>query len=70
MSFLADLHIHSRYAYATSKNLNLETLYQWAQIKGISVIGTGDFTHPAWVSELREKLVEDGNGLFRLKNPP
>ncbi|MEM6632359.1 MAG: endonuclease Q family protein [Bacteroidota bacterium] len=70
MSFLADLHIHSRYAYATSKNLNLETLYQWAQIKGISVIGTGDFTHPAWFSELREKLVEDGNGLFRLKNPP
>ena len=70
MPFLADLHVHSRYAYATSKNLNLESLYQWAQIKGIGVIGTGDFTHPAWFEELQEKLVEDGTGLFKLKDPP
>ena len=70
MPFLADLHLHSRYAYATSKNLNLETLYQWAQIKGIEVMGTGDFTHPAWFEEVQEKLVEDGKGLFKLRNPP
>ena len=70
MHFLADLHVHSHYAYATSKHLNLESLYQWAQIKGIDVVGTGDFTHPAWLEELKEKLVPDGTGLFKLKNPP
>lgn len=70
MPYIADLHVHSHYASATSKFLNLETLYQWAQVKGIGVIGTGDFTHPAWFSELREKLVPEGNGLFRLKHPP
>ncbi len=70
MYFTADLHTHSHYAKATSKFLNLETLYQWALIKGVDVIGTGDFTHPAWMNELKEKLVPDGNGLFVLKNPP
>ncbi len=70
MHFLADLHIHSHYAYATSKYLNLESLYQWALIKGIDVVGTGDFTHPAWFAELQEKLIPDGQGLFKLKNPP
>ena len=70
MYFTADLHIHSHYAAATSKFLNLETLYQWALIKGVHVIGTGDFTHPAWFSELKEKLLPDGNGFFILKDPP
>jgi uncharacterized protein (TIGR00375 family) len=70
MFYIADLHIHSHYARATSKNLNLETLYQWARVKGIHVIGTGDCTHPAWLNELKEKLVPDGSGFFRLKNPP
>lgn len=70
MFYIADLHIHSHYAQATSKNLNLETLYQWARVKGIHVIGTGDFTHPAWIQELQEKLLPDGAGFFRLKNPP
>lgn len=70
MHFLSDLHIHSRYSRATSKNLDLESLYQWAQIKGLHVIGTGDFTHPEWIKELQEKLEPDGTGLFRLKNPP
>lgn len=70
MYYVADLHTHSHYAYATSKSLCLETLYQWAQIKGINVIGTGDFTHPAWLKELKEKLIPEGNGLFRLKNIP
>jgi len=70
MYFTADLHIHSHYAAATSKFLNLETLYQWAMIKGVHVIGTGDFTHPAWFGELKEKLLPDGNGFFLLKDPP
>jgi DNA helicase-2/ATP-dependent DNA helicase PcrA len=70
MHFTADLHIHSHYAKATSPYLNLETLYQWAIIKGVDVIGTGDFTHPAWFRELKEKLVPEGNGFFLLKDAP
>ncbi len=70
MLYIADLHVHSHYSRATSKDLNLESLYQWARIKGIHVVGTGDFTHPLWFKELREKLEPEGNGLFRLKNPP
>ena len=65
--FFADLHIHSKYSRATSKNCNLEELAFWAQRKGLSVIGTGDFTHPAWFEEIKEKLVPEGNGAFRLK---
>jgi uncharacterized protein (TIGR00375 family) len=70
VKYIADLHIHSHYSRATSKDLNLESLYQWARIKGIQVVGTGDFTHPGWIKELEEKLEPCGNGLFRLKNPP
>lgn len=70
MFYKADLHIHSHYSRATSKDLNLESLYQWAQVKGINIVGTGDFTHPLWFKELKEKLEPDGNGFFRLKNPP
>lgn len=70
MFYIADLHVHSHYSRATSKDLNLETLYQWARAKGIHVVGTGDFTHPLWFKELQEKLEPDGNGLFRLKHPP
>ncbi|MCG8306546.1 MAG: UvrD-helicase domain-containing protein [Cytophagales bacterium] len=70
MFYIADLHVHSHYSRATSKNLNLESLYQWARVKGIHVIGTGDFTHPQWFKEIGEKLEPEGNGLFRLKDPP
>ncbi len=70
MFYIADLHVHSHYSRATSKNLNLESLYQWARVKGIHIVGTGDFTHPQWFKEIKEKLEPDGNGLFRLKNPP
>lgn len=70
MFYIADLHVHSHYSRATSKDLNLESLYQWACIKGIHIVGTGDFTHPQWFQELKEKLVPDGSGLYRLKNPP
>lgn len=67
MDFIADFHIHSHYSRATSKEMNLVSLYKWGQIKGIQVIGTGDFTHPAWFNEIREKLVEAEPGLFTLK---
>jgi len=70
MFYIADLHVHSHYSRATSKDLNLESLYQWARAKGIHVVGTGDFTHPQWFKELQEKLEPDGSGLFRLKHPP
>jgi uncharacterized protein (TIGR00375 family) len=67
MRFIADLHIHSKYSRATSPEMSPEGIWKWAQIKGISVIGTGDFTHPGWIEEIREKLEPAGNGLFRLK---
>jgi DNA helicase-2/ATP-dependent DNA helicase PcrA len=66
MAFYADLHIHSKYSRATSKNCDLEHLAMWAQKKGISVVGTGDFTHPAWLAELKDKLTPAEPGLFRL----
>ncbi|MBN1847468.1 MAG: UvrD-helicase domain-containing protein [Deltaproteobacteria bacterium] len=66
MTFIADLHIHSRFSRATSRDLNPENLSFWAQKKGIKVIGTGDFTHPEWIAELREKLVEEESGLYGL----
>lgn len=65
--FYADLHIHSKFSRATSKDMNLETIEQWAQLKGIKLIGTGDFTHPEWLKEIQNKLTEEGNGLFTLK---
>ncbi len=68
MEFIADLHIHSSYSRATSKHMNLENLYVWAQLKGIAVISTGDFTHPHWYAELQEKLEPAEPGLYRLKD--
>ena len=65
--FYADLHIHSKYSSATSKDCDLEHLALWAQKKGLSVISTGDFTHPAWFKEINEKLIPDGCGAYRLK---
>ena len=67
MKFIADLHIHSRFSRATAKNLDFERLYIAARNKGISVVGTGDFTHPGWLSEIKEKLVEAECGLYKLK---
>ena len=69
MQFTTDLHVHSRYARATSPDLNPENLHKWAALKGITVVGTGDFTHPAWFAELQEKLEPAEEGLYRLKNP-
>jgi uncharacterized protein (TIGR00375 family) len=67
MKFIADLHIHSKYSRATSKAMSPESIWKWTQLKGISVIGTGDFSHPGWIKELKEKLEPAGTGLFRLK---
>ena len=67
MLFYADLHIHSKYSRATSKSCNLEEMVLWAEKKGLGLISTGDFTHPAWFSEIKEKLLPLGDGTFKLK---
>ena len=67
MRFHADLHVHSKYSRATSRDLDLEHLAAWAARKGLTVVATGDFTHPAWRTELKEKLVPAEPGLFRLR---
>jgi uncharacterized protein (TIGR00375 family) len=66
MRFYADLHVHSKYSRATSRDLDLEHLAHWAARKGIAVVATGDFTHPAWAAELRQKLVAAEPGVYRL----
>lgn len=68
MRFIADLHVHSRFSRATSKTLDLESLYMSARLKGIDLVATGDFTHPGWFAELREKLVPAEAGLFKLRD--
>lgn len=68
MKMIADLHIHSRFSMTTSKEGTPENLDFWARKKGISLIGTGDFTHPVWREELKERLVSEGNGLYRLRD--
>ncbi|VEN75433.1 DNA helicase [Candidatus Desulfarcum epimagneticum] len=67
MRFIADFHVHSKFSRATSKNLDLENLYIAARMKGIAVVGTGDFTCPQWMEEIREKLEPAEPGLFKLK---
>jgi DNA helicase-2/ATP-dependent DNA helicase PcrA len=67
MRFHADLHVHSKYSRATSRDLDLEHLAAWACRKGIGVVGTGDFTHPVWCAELKQKLVPAEPGLYRLR---
>lgn len=62
--FVADLHIHSRYAYACSKNLTLDALSRMAKVKGIGLLATGDFTHPAWLAELEGGLTEVDYGTY------
>ena len=68
MKMIGDLHIHSRFSMATSREGTPENLDFWARKKGISLIGTGDFTHPVWREELKERLVTEGNGLYRLRD--
>jgi DNA helicase-2/ATP-dependent DNA helicase PcrA len=68
MRFYADLHIHSKYSRATSGDLDFHHLALWAKKKGVTVVGTGDFTHPAWMAAIREELVPAEPGLFRLRD--
>ena len=68
MKAIADLHIHSRYSMATSKDGTPENLDSWARKKGISILGTGDFTHKKWREELKESLISTGDGFYKLKD--
>ena len=70
MKFIADLHIHSRYSRATSRDMEVDTLAVWAKRKGIKLMGTGDFTHPLYLLELKSKLIPSGGGLYTLKTDP
>jgi PHP family Zn ribbon phosphoesterase len=65
MEFIADFHIHSKYSRATSKNMEIKHIAEWAKLKGITLMGTGDFTHHLWLEELKHNLEDLGNGLFK-----
>ncbi len=67
MRIIADLHIHSKYSRATSKEMEIEALAKWAELKGIDLLATADFTHPTYFAELKKNLEPEGNGLFVLK---
>ena len=64
MEFVADLHIHSKYSRATSRDMDIVHIAEWAKLKGITLMGTGDFTHHLWLEELKSKLEPTGKGLF------
>lgn len=70
MAYVADLHIHSRYSRACSQQLNVPNLVQWAKLKGIDVLGTGDFLHPLWFAELKALLKDDGSGFLNYEKDP
>jgi uncharacterized protein (TIGR00375 family) len=65
---IADFHIHSKYSRATSKDMNIATIAKWADKKGINIIASGDFQHPAYLGELKNKLIESEPGLHRIKD--
>ncbi len=67
MKFIADFHIHSKYSRATSRDMDLENLDKWAKIKGVNLLGSGDFTHPLWFRELKTKLEPAEPGFFKLR---
>lgn len=68
--FLADFHVHSRYSRATSKDMGPAAMNRAAKEKGLSLVGTGDFTHPGYLAELKEELTEESSGIYVLKNDP
>jgi uncharacterized protein (TIGR00375 family) len=70
MKFIADLHLHSKYSRATSREMEVETLSLWAKRKGIKLLGTGDFTHPLYLLDLKSKLRPLGSGLFARPEDP
>jgi len=61
---IADLHIHSRFSRACSKNITISNLVKWARIKGLSLLGTGDFTHEVWLQEVKDNLKDNGEGFY------
>ncbi len=65
MEFIADFHIHSKYSRATSRDMDVKHLAEWAKIKGITLLGSGDFTHHLWLEELKANFEDLGNGLFK-----
>lgn len=65
MEFIADFHIHSKYSRATSRNMDVKNLSEWAKLKGITLMGSGDFTHHLWLEELKNNLEDCGNGLYK-----
>lgn len=67
MEFIADFHIHSKYSRATSRNMDVKNLAEWAKLKGITLMGTGDFTHHLWLEELKHNLEDCANGLYQHK---
>jgi len=68
MQFIADFHIHSKYSRATSRDMDIKHLAEWAKLKGITLLGTGDFTHHLWLEELKHNLEDLGNGLFKYQD--
>jgi len=68
MRIISDLHIHSRFSRATSHAIDIAALEKWARVKGLNLLGTGDFLHPGWLAELRSSLVEDGSGFLYSEN--
>ena len=69
MQFVLDVHLHSRFARATSRDLNCSNLHKWSALKGVDVVGTGDYTHPEWFAELSAELEPAEDGLYRLRAP-
>ena len=67
MKFVGDFHIHSKYSRAVSPSMDLDNLDNWAKIKGIKVLGTGDFTHPKWFESIKKELSPAERGLFKLR---
>ncbi len=65
--YIADLHIHGRFSRGTSKNLTIKSLEKYARIKGTELMGTGDFTHPKWIKEIKKDLTERGDGILETK---
>ncbi len=65
MEIISDFHLHSRFSRATSKDINIENLIKYAKIKGLNLLGTGDFTHPLWIKELKSELKDDGSGILK-----
>jgi uncharacterized protein (TIGR00375 family) len=68
MEFIADFHIHSKYSRATSKDMDIKNIAQWAKLKGVTLMGTGDFTHHLWLEEAKHLLEDLGNGLFKYQD--